>query len=784
MIPSLLTLFPILAIFCQPAGVIDRPVLPDNYDVSWKTQSKNASESMPLGGGDVGLNVWVENNDILFYVSQSGAFDENNQLLKHGRVRIKLAPNPFVGATSFEQKLVLKEGNILIRALHPENSVTINLWVDVFSPVVHVVTESKKPLVVTASYESWRTSDLAIPENGRHACFSYSGYPGEVVKYKDSIKYENNSVVWVHRNQEDKLLIDFCIQQQGLSSVRDQIINTQKGRTFGGVMSGTDMKPAGIEKGKQVSTFYTAWKLQTTKPVKKHQLIISLNTGQYESLNEWKNKLLEINKEALTDKNAEGKTKQWWNDFWKRSYVILNSHNANPMDSVWQAGRNYQLFRYLLGCNAYGKYPSKFNGSLFTVDPVFVGKGQNDFDPDHRAWGGGSFTAQNQRLVYWPMLKTGDFDMMPSQFDYYKNALSSAEARTKVYWGHGGACFTEQLENFGLPIAAGWGFESGARKRPPETEWGVQANRYVCHHYINQLEFSLMILDYYQFSGKDIAAYLPFIKSSVRFFDEHYQYRQKMRTGQPLDENGKLVLYPSTAAEMYKIARNPSDVIAALQTVLTRVLDLPAIYLSPNEKKYFQAYLKRVPEIPFDTKEGHKVIKPSESWEYVANQEIPELYPVFPYGVYGLHKPGLDIAMNTWSYGESKDKKKFVDCWSQVGIFAARLGLVNESAHLVVGKLADADRRFPVFWGPGPDWVPDVDHGGAGMINLQEMLMQTDGDKIYLLPTWPKDWDVKFKLHAPGKTVIEAELKDGKLIQLNVSPHERKKDVTLADWLP
>ncbi len=37
---------------------------------------------MPLGGGDVGLNVWVENNEILFYIGQSGTLDENNQMLK------------------------------------------------------------------------------------------------------------------------------------------------------------------------------------------------------------------------------------------------------------------------------------------------------------------------------------------------------------------------------------------------------------------------------------------------------------------------------------------------------------------------------------------------------------------------------------------------------------------------------------------------------------------------------------------------------------------------------
>ena len=34
---------------------------------------------------------------------------------------------------------------------------------------------------------------------------------------------------------------------------------------------------------------------------------------------------------------------------------------------------------------------------------------------------------RNQRLVYWPMLKSGDFDMMPSQFDFYNRMLKNAE---------------------------------------------------------------------------------------------------------------------------------------------------------------------------------------------------------------------------------------------------------------------------------------------------------------------------------------------------------------------
>ena len=45
---------------------------------------------MPCGGGDIGMNVWVEEGDVLFYLSRSGTFDENNCLLKQGRFRIRL----------------------------------------------------------------------------------------------------------------------------------------------------------------------------------------------------------------------------------------------------------------------------------------------------------------------------------------------------------------------------------------------------------------------------------------------------------------------------------------------------------------------------------------------------------------------------------------------------------------------------------------------------------------------------------------------------------------------
>ncbi|HRB74389.1 MAG TPA: DUF5703 domain-containing protein, partial [Niabella sp.] len=54
-----------------------QPVAIDSYNQIWTTQSQNASESMPVGGGDIGANIWVENNELFLYFMKTGSFDEN-----------------------------------------------------------------------------------------------------------------------------------------------------------------------------------------------------------------------------------------------------------------------------------------------------------------------------------------------------------------------------------------------------------------------------------------------------------------------------------------------------------------------------------------------------------------------------------------------------------------------------------------------------------------------------------------------------------------------------------
>ncbi|WP_294959595.1 DUF5703 domain-containing protein [uncultured Flavobacterium sp.] len=741
------------------------PVL-ENYNQVWNSQSSNSSESMPLGGGDIGLNVWVEKGDLYFYFSRSGTFDEHNTLLKLGRVKVTLSPNPFAGKEGFHQELKLRDGYILIG----QKDTKIKLWVDVFKPVIHLDLESKMPLKMTASYESWRYKNRDSKGKANNAN-SYKWAPqGDIITYKDSIAFENNGIKFYHRNRE-KTVFDVAVKQQKMESVKDQMLNPLANLTFGGFMTGENLKPDGTYLNQYQNTDFKGFSLSSAKPSKKHSLEIYLNTNQSD-FSTWNNELKnQISANKTATKLAEKNTIKWWNNFWNRSFIFTQKNQSSAKDSVYQIGQNYQLFRYMLGCNAYGKYPTKFNGGLFTVDPVFTNPDLN-FTPDFRNWGGGTMTAQNQRLVYFPMVKSGDFDMMKSQLDYYLSLQKNAELRSQVYWKHGGASFTEQLENFGLPNPAEYEW-----KRPADYDPGMEYNAWLEYEWDTVFEFCQMMLQQKEYAGEDIQKYNQFIISCLRFFDEHYQYLAKQRGRKALDGNGKLILYPGSGVETYKMAYNSNSTISALTVITENLLKLSEKQLSKEDLEYLKGFQNRIPPLNYRTFEGHQTLAPAKSWERINNSEVPQLYPVYPWGIYGIGKPDLETALNTWKYDPDAIKFRSHVGWKQDNIFAARLGLTKEASKFNTLKMANSDRRFPAFWGPGFDWVPDHNWGGSGMIGMQEMLLQESEGKIYLFPAWPKEWNVHFKLHAKQNTTVEAELVGGELKIIKVIPEERKKDI-------
>src|SRR5580692_9846180 len=96
-----------------------------DYDVVWSTPSKDVSGTMPLGNGNLGINVWVEaDGDLQFLIGKNDAWDENSSNVKLGRIRVSMSPNPFTAGKPFRQMLDLFTGSIEIVAGEVEEQVT------------------------------------------------------------------------------------------------------------------------------------------------------------------------------------------------------------------------------------------------------------------------------------------------------------------------------------------------------------------------------------------------------------------------------------------------------------------------------------------------------------------------------------------------------------------------------------------------------------------------------------------------------------------------------------
>lgn len=747
----------------------------DAYNLVWDRPSAHAGESMPCGAGDIGLNVWVEGDDILFYIARSGAFDETNSYLKLGRVRLTLSPSPFKPGAPFRQELRLIDGEVVIRA----GDVAVSLWADTGSPTVHVAVESKAPVAMTAAFESWRRKDRDYTPAEMSMHRAYDGAPVTPRQRADSVSFVEGGVLSLHRNSGDSVF-DLLVAQQELEAVKDQLWNPLKDLTFGALMRGKGFAPAGTVEGRYASTDYTGWRLASDRPRRSHALEIHCHIAQTATREDWVAGLKRVVAQAPSAAASQARSRNWWRDFWSRSFIAIQpgaGHDSQP----WRIGRNYQLFRHQLGTNATAAWPTKFNGGNFTVDPEFTDPALK-LSPDYRAWGGGEFTAQNQRLVHWPMLKSGDADLMAPQLDFYRRLQRTAELRTQTYWGHKGACFVEQIENFGLCCGQEWGWNRNWAS-PASKLKGVEDSAYVDYLWDTVLEFCLMMLEVGRFTGADVSRDLNFIDSCLTFFDQHYRWEYRRISGHELDPSGKLVFYPGTACETYKRALNSTVTIAGLDAVLGALLALPERAIGAALRARYTAMRASLPAIPKRTMAGRRTIAPAQLWDRIQNVEIPQLYPVFPYGQYGVGRPDLQVAIDTWHHGVDTPEQKDIKSWHQDAIFCARLGLTDEAAKLTAAKLDDSARRYPTFWGPGHDWVPDHNWGGSGMIGLQEMLMQTRGDAIHLFPAWPRDWDVDFRLHAPGGTRVDASLRGGKLAALTVTPASAKARIVLPDWL-
>ena len=726
----------------------------DRYNVVWTSPSKDYNGTMPIGNGDIGANVWVEpTGDLIFYLSKTDAWSGGGpdpELLKLGRFRVRLDKPLFQEGAAFRQELDLKTGSITINASVGEMKRSIRFWIDANRPVVHLDIQSSSPCTAEIALESWRAEGKYLR----------GGSQKDII-----LPADGQTVRWYQRNVHS--IFKDNMKNQHMGDVVDQFPDPLINRTFGGVISGKGLK------SKDDKT------LATTAPVENIEIQIHPLTAQTKTADEWLLQLEEQRKtvDAAPKSEAWEAHVKWWQSFWQRSWIDVTPSaetGQNNSNEAFEVSQAYTLQRWVQACAGRGAYPIKFNGSLFTVDAVdaFWKFPEGEYaGPDYMRWGG-PYWFQNTRLIYWPMVASGDYDQMAPLFTMYRNMLPLLKERARRYFGHDGVHFSETTEIWGLNRDVCFG-KNNPGFYPTST--------YMKYNWDCGLELSTMLLAYYQhtqdqaFVGETL---LPIADQVVTFYEQHYQR----------DKDGKLHIYPSQALETWQNTENPTTVLAGMRVVLAGLLALPESLTTSDQRTRWTRVLGEIREVPIAEEAGKKWIKPAHVFSDKKNAEHPELYAVFPYPIYGVGKPDLEIGLETFA----RRANKRTGGWQQDAIQAALLGqtadaksflLQNITTENLMGgdneKAKRPDSRFPAFWGPNFDWIPDQCNGSVILSTLQYMLMQTDGKKILLLPAWPAEWNADFKLHAPYNTTVEGRVVNGEVIDLKVIPESRQKDVII-----
>jgi alpha-L-fucosidase 2 len=714
---------------------------------------------MPLGNGDIGLNVWVEaSGDILFYIGKTDSWDDNNRLVKIGRVRVSLRPNPFAG-TGFRQELRLHQGEIVIDGSVEGKPVKARIWVDANNPVIHVETEGGVPLTATAAIELWRTEKTTLPSI--EVSDTYYDAPKDksaptVVEPDFFFPNLTGEIAWCHHNIKS-VGPELSMRFQDLLGApwKDPLLH----RTFGALIR--------AEKGRRLDD-----KRLEAAPAASQHISIFVLTQQPATPEAW---LASVRKtaqktEAVNLTKSRAAHLAWWAAFWDRSHIDIRDASRdgiplNPPTAGFDVSRGYALQRFINACSGRGAYPIKFNGNIFTV-----GRPGKPGDADYRLWGPG-YWWQNSRLPYIGSCASGDFDLMQPFFGMYAGEVFEvSKYRTRRYFGHPGAYFAECIFPWGAVFMQSYGWQVPAAERQDK----LQVSGYHKWEWVAGPELAWMMLEYFDYTGDRAflrAKAVPLALEVMTFFDRHYK----------TDAAGKLIMNPSQALETWWDCTNPMPEVAGLHAVAARVLALPEGTLSAVDRTFVAAFQRKIPELPVREVDGVKMLSPAEKFADKRNVENPELYAVYPFRLSSFEKP--NAALGRQALARVLDQGAFG--WRQDDIFKAYLGLAEGAQENVVlrARKSDPDCRFPAFWGPNYDWTPDQDHGGVLVKAVQSMLVQTEGKTIFLLPAWPRDWDVDFKLHAPFQTVIEGRVQDGKLQSWKVTPNSRRMDVVVgAGW--
>lgn len=471
----------------------------------------------------------------------------------------------------------------------------------------------------------------------------------------------------------------------------------------------------------------------------------------------------------------------WWRDFWERSYF-------EPDDSGGKYSRYraaFDLYRYYMACCASEcrECPPRFQIDLYRYHLR-----QNE-------WLTYMISSVEQYQSLYGALRTGDWEALRCHFSFYRRNMPYFREFARAKYGKDGATIP-----MGVPPLVVQN-PVGAYVGPV----GVQDASYNWENPAGSIWLLGLMCDYSDITGDTglaDATLRPMASDILKFMRQQY----------PVDNSGKMVIFPCNAGETWQYVTNPSELVCAFRALLPKLIRFATTRGWTPQGAEWAQMLETIPEVPtgtltFDpavptTKPDvgagqllvpaqdmsgcHSYVLPytnGQAW-YNLNWQQTEMYAVWPAKLVLSEQSGVESARQ--SYLARMWQHRTVG-WALDVVFAACLGLDGEVSswfdthfgftYVLPCGLAQEDAPTNPACTSMPE-CPSLHGMGTGMIPVLEMLLQDRADQLVVLPCWPKDVGVRYALYSPlaGRVEVDYRPDTGVLVRT-----ERKVTVVLRD---
>lgn len=543
------------------------------------------------------------------------------------------------------------------------------------------------------------------------------------VPYHAKNASDGSSIAFWHENGEKT-----CWHEINVASGMENDENFEdvlKGRCFGLGVKAEGVQPEG-----------NGWFLA---PKNRHMLWITAESGKQKFPDILFRKLQgEFNKKALD--SAQNK---WFEEYWKKVWFECESKE----ERAFVIG--YELYRYFSAVSS-GKnreFPVRFQILLLC----------NVMEKCH--WATMQIHSVQTLQAYFGMLRCGNWEgLQPFEKDY-RNKIDFYRAYTSN-WGAKNGLFIPYETNM-------WGTAHYHTLGGNETIfeeynlYTLSKHKWSMYSYEHGLVILMFLWDVAKAKDEENSFFewgIDAINRYLLFFLERYAI-----------ENGKLVFEPATSGETWFNCRNPASWIAMFQAFLPKIIAEAKVREDSSESFFHlretaEKLSQLIPALPVGKwrwtekgldiilgKDEESVLLPAETFSRhpPINAENPELYCLWPYGLFGSEEDNYELALRTYKnrFWKNLDTGWALDC-----IWAARLGLTEEAKEFSKWQFPTIV-RFPggLCFEDSParkdmpelSVLPSMQGMGNLVCPLFEMICQERNGYLLLLPAW--DEAIPFK---------------------------------------